>query len=292
MSQEINFPSYSYPVAPDILSNGAVVSLLELAPQSKIKLSDNAPTTIPPKINAEMNTGVISASAVAQLGFAGLLDFQASAEAYYLLSEVQMLLPAVKGREDSIIDKEYYGVGWRMCVKAWDLSSKTNLSIASIASQCTIKSSSSAVQFHMYGFENAALASLMPSMASTIGTFDIGAMQQLSIIQKALNDFMGTKDEELRTKMRPVLLGVDLKKNFTEPYDNSPSGVYAFHSIYDKYKYNDAIKKIPTNLEPGIEVKADLVSQVYDVLVGTNREVKPTDTQKSEAYKSVFKSSN
>lgn len=291
MSQEIKFPSYSYPVAPDILSNGAVVSLLELAPQDKIKLSDNAPTGIPPKINAEVNTGVISASAAAQLGFAGLLDFQASAEAFYLLSEVQMILPSVKGRDDSIIDKEYYGVGWRMCVKAWDLSSKTDLSLASIASQCTIKGSSSAVQFHMYGFENASLAAIMPSMASTIGTFDIGAMQQLSIIQKALNEFMGTQDEEERSKMRPVLLGVDLKSNFIDPYENSPSGVYAFHAIYDKYKYNDAIQKIPSNLEPGIEVKADLVSQIYDVLVGTNREQKPTDIQKSEAYKSVFKSS-
>ena len=55
-------------------------------------------------------------------------------------------------------------------------------------------------------------------------------------------------------------------------------------------KFNDAIKKIPSKLEPGIEIKADLVSQIYDVLVGTNREQKPTETQKSQAYKSVFKS--
>jgi hypothetical protein len=277
---------YEIPVEPTILAHGEIASLVNLAKADDITISGNGPTTIPDKVDAQVLFGAVDESVVASAGFGQMLGFNANVESEYLLSDVQMLLDPVKGK--GIIETEYYGVSWRLCIKAWGLSADTKINVSSIAADCSINSGSATMQSHIYGIDNSLLVEAIPSLCSVIGNFNTQALQQIKIVQNMVMKIFSSKDDIIRSGMQPVLLGVDLKKTFQAPYVNSPSAVYAFHAIDHKYSYNDAIKYKPKP-PSGMTFNDSIIKAIYKVMIDNTSDKKPNSSQSSAAYRSVFK---
>lgn len=281
---------YQIPVEPTILANGAIASLINLASPEEIKISGNAPQSIPDTVHGTIKFGSVDASVAASAGFGQMLEFNASTKAEYLLSDVQMILDPVPGR--GIIENEYYGVSWRLCIKSWNVSSSAKGDVSKISAECSINGGSATMQSHIYGIDNQLLVDVIPSLCSVVGNFDIGSLQQIKIAQNMVMEIFSSKEDEIRSRMKPVLLGVDLLKKFDDPYIMSPSAVYAFHAINKGYNYSDAISSKHKPQPPsGMTIDDSIIRDIYMVIVGSTS-IKPSSAQKSAAYKSVFRDDN
>ncbi len=273
------------PVTPYVMTNGVIPSLEEFAPSSQIKISGNGPNSLPDVSNtvtySETN---INAAGAMSLGFQGLVDFNASAKASYLLLQLKVLADPVPGKSGSMITNEYYGVGFRICVKAWNLDTKSNVSVESVSADCTINGASSAIQMQVVGISPQVLAEYVPMFAGYIGSFDMTTLQNIGVISKALQDYISENYQSIR----PVLMEVELNQNvLVQPFNLSPSTVYALHGVYTPDSYNNAVKYKPSNT--GFDLDDDVIKSIYKVVVGSNYSSKPNDHQVKVAKKSVFR---
>ncbi len=274
-------------VTPYVLSNGAIPSLLEFAPQDQITISGNGPKSLPSVASVvSFDEQNINAAGAMSLGFEGLVDFNVGARASYLLLELKVLANPVPGAPGTIIANEYYGVGFRICVKAWDLDTKTNVSIASVSADCTINGASSAIQMQVVGISPQVLAQYVPLFSGYIGSFDMSTLQDIGVIAKGLQDYISDNYESIT----PVLMEVDLDQEaIVGPFNLSPSTVYGLHGIYTPDSYNNAVgKDLPSDTN-GYTLDDDVIKAMYQVIVGTNYSTKPDDDQQLVARKSVFR---
>src|SRR5438132_625096 len=153
------------PVFPYVSSSGAVVSLQGVAPEGMIVLSGNAPKQLPPSPHTHFEDGLITETMAANAGFSGLASVKVSNTATYVLGEFIAWCPAVPGAASSVIKTEYYGVGYRVCAKAWSLQGNAAISLAGVAAQCTTNGASSCYEIQFYGIGLTELAPISPFIA-------------------------------------------------------------------------------------------------------------------------------
>lgn len=271
-------------VSPMITSNGMVASLIGVAPEDQIKISGKMPAVNHVPVTAELQSISISASAAVSLGYAGLVDFNSGASGLYFLMDMVALYPPLSGLPGSVIAKEYYGFGVRICVKAWDVSASIGSNIGMLAASCTAKGGMSSMAIDTVGIDVKDMAEMMPLLGSNLGSFTEDTLAQLSVFNNALGTFIKNDIK----KISPQLLAVDLNGSMLSlPYDQSPSTVYGLHGIDDGLSYKRALEKKPSSGKAS-EIDDSVVYEIYQAIVGDNKDQKPDDPQKKQAHKAVF----
>lgn len=280
--------SVTVPVSPLLIDNNQgqaiIASLAGLAPTSQVLvdlpgplLAQNAPVRLVSQF--------ASASAVIDAGFGGIVKFNADASATYVLGEIRAVVQR-PGRSGGIILTETWGVSYRFSLKAWKLKTTTNMTLATIAADCTVSGSGSAFQASVIGINAAALLREVPGLTAVMGPFDMDTYQELGVVQTQLGEYIQGNVADLRPQLLEVEL--DLTK-VTAPYANSPSTMLGLSGIQNGKTEQQAWAKRPTadKLPAGMSVDESLVKDIYYAL-GVDAG-QPNAAQKSAAAKSTFR---
>ncbi len=289
MTNSVNTKIANYPVSTSLLKggdrDGVIASLVGMAPLDKIKISGFAPS-LPSNYQTKLNHYSFNASMAYNLGLAGLVDFKGSGTVHYLLSDFSAVVKHERN-DDSIIQAEYYAVGYRIAVKAWGLKTKSGISLSSIAADCTVNGSKSAVQINVFGIAPDKTLEALPGLSAISGNFDMTTLQSLGGISNALTQYIS----EHYATLTPALVAVDLNlSRIDAAYDNSASTILGLSGIARGNDYNTTMDKQPDGgkLPSGITIEGSMVKQMYNTLMPTP--VTDTATPDSQVKKSAAKS--
>ncbi|MCY1014530.1 hypothetical protein [Pyxidicoccus sp. MSG2] len=276
------------PVSPNLINNnqgqGIIASLAGLAPMSQVLVDLPAPQ-LPQNAPVRLVSQFASASAVIDAGFGGVVKFNADASATYVLGDIRAIVQR-PGRTGGIILSETWGISYRFTLKAWKLKTTTNMTLATIAADCTVSGSGSAFQASVIGIDAAALLREVPGLTTVMGPFDMDKYQELGMVQTQLGEYIQDNVAALRPQLLEV--EVDLSK-VTAPYANSPSTLLGMSGVQNGKTEQQAWAKRPTpdKLPAGMSVDEALVKDMYYAL-GVD-DSQPTSSQKAAAAKSTFR---
>lgn len=274
-------------VSPSLIDTGKgsaiVASLAGLAPTSQILVSTPGPL-LQQNAPVQVVSQFTNASAVIDAGFGGLVKFNAEASGTYVIGDVRATVQR-NGLPGGIILRETWGVSYRFTLKAWKLKTTANMTLSSIAADCTINGAGSVFQAAILGINAAALLQEVPGLTMVMGPFDMDKYQELGMVQTQLNNYIQDNVADLRPQLLEVEL--DLSK-VAAPYMNSPSTLLGMSGTQYGRTEPQAWSKRPTSsqLPAGMSVDEQLVKDMYYAL---NVDGQPTSAQKSTAAKSTFR---
>jgi len=292
MSSSLTNRIERYAVSPSLLKDGkqdgVIASLVGMAPTDKIKISGNTPA-LPSNYQTNLSAFDFDASMAFSLGFSGLVGFKGTGSVHYLLNDFSAMVKQDRN-DDSIILAEYYAVGYRIAVKAWDVKTKTNISLSTIAADCTVNGSSSAIQIETIGLTPSESLAAMPGLSGMSGNFDMSTLQMLGSIGNSLKQFISDNYATLT----PSLVAVDLDlSRITDAYENSASTILGLSGIAKRNTFTKTMDKQPdpSKLPKGITINSEEVKKMYQALMGADvtDTAQPNDAQKKVAKKSDFR---
>lgn len=280
------------PVMPYQLPDGAIVSLLELAPRERVRASPEITMKRGPDIPlVRTRTSILSAAAAIDLGFAGVVSITASADSTFMLRETQVIYETVsRTGDDSIIKTEFYGVAIRTGIAAWGLKFTGTIGFDEFVAQCTLNIAQSAMQIQGVGLGILALPPMFPNFGAVSASLSAAVFQSLGLIEQTFWDYL----VENHVRLTPVLLGVDLKASFLDGvWKASPSANYGLFGVYQTETCNE-VQPGGTYYKPDTGYKLDeaRIASIYGAIVGPDTNTRPTAANKVTARRSLFNGDN
>ena len=275
----------SIPVTQAVIDKGdtaIVLDLVGLTTPEKISVSW-PPPALPSNPTLKLESTIISAAAALEAGYPGLISFHGNAAATYILADVSAFIER-PGMAGTIIKKERWGVSYRFVVKAWNLKTKTDISLKSIAADCTINGSSSAFEVDVIGIPANRLLASVPALSMTFGSFDMDKYEELGMVQKQLNNYIAQRGE-----LKPQLLGVEVDwSQMPDLYTRSPSTQLGMSGVQVGNTETTTWSRRPddSDLPQGLTTDEGVVDQMYIALDVTGT---PSSTQRTTAKKSNFR---
>lgn len=211
-----------------------------------------------------------SASLHVESGLYGLGSLQSDASTQYLITDYALAnwnkpVPGVAG---SAIVGAVFGVGFRVAIKVWSISSKVSISRANIAASTELGAAKSSYAISTRGLPLSELGSLASYVSAGVGSFDASAFLRVSALEGELAETMSNLLQTAQggATLSPALLAVQLDPTqinaVTQASNNPISTSYALQSIWSKgYTLSTALKQIPSAVQP------DIVTDVYQAVL-------------------------
>lgn len=264
-------------VSPLITSDGVIASLIGLAANDKIKRSANPPTKIGSGATVTVSGNKTTLAIAASMGFAGMVDVKAEFNSTYYIIEMKTVEEPVDGVTGGVVQKEYYGVAVRICVRAWAVGADVSATYQMASAKASANAAGVTYQIDVLGIDTTKLASLPGLISGSVGPFDISKLQAIGVLFSELTQYVGSKPDECVPQLMAV--EIDLKET-QAPYLDSSSSLFGLGRIGHAYNEIDALKQIPKSANPPIIDGA--VADLYAAIVGSNINP-PNHTQFVEA---------
>jgi len=263
------------PTSPYIATDGAITSLVGMASRDKITISGNAPISIGPNANVTFTSNQISVEIAASVGFGSMVDLNMEANTHFYLIELHTVNQAVDGMPGSIINKEYYGVSIRICIKAWGFAFDSNVNVGFVAAKASANAAAVAYQVDVLGIRSSDLLSLPGLISGSIGPFDVAKLQAVGASFDDMVRFVADNPEECK----PELVGVDIDLAKAKlPFEKTSSSMYALGRIRAGVDYTDAVVKIPSTPDNVPNIEEDSVRALFEAIIGSTTSA-PNATQ-------------
>ena len=278
------------PVAPYVLPDLAVPSLFNLAPRERIRITNKVPAQNPDDIPYfTARHSLLNVSAAIELGFSGLISINASADSTIILRDTMILLAVVDRAgekvEDTIIEREYYGLSMRTAIAAWNMRVSANLSIEELVAQGTLNLAQSAMQYQCVGCGYALINQIAADLGTAGNSMNVASFQSIVLMEQSFWDYVVANYRRLI----PVLLGVDLKAEFFNRINaNEPSANYALFGIMKGRRCADVLKPNGKYYPKALDIDNQIVQSIYVSIVGPDLYKDPTAEDKKKAQKASF----
>ncbi len=261
----------TYNVSPSLIKSdtrpeearvNVITSLIGIAPFEQIRISGD---TIEMTTNPDTNMGMqeINAKAAVEMGFGSTVSLKGSGNGRYFLQSYLAYVDHTIEQPQGIIVSERYGMGVRIMVKAWNLTTTTSISLGSIAADCTLKGASSSVQIETIGLNGADIISSISQLSAiSVSNLDTGSLHLINSIFQDIINYIHEQiaDDDKRKILKPELVSVELDLDrIKAAYKNSASTLLGLTGIERGLSYEETLEK-----KPDVNDLPDIVCDDYE----------------------------
>ncbi|OJJ17038.1 hypothetical protein BKI52_30445 [marine bacterium AO1-C] len=216
--------------------------------------------------NANLNqtisvtTNQIKNTFSASLGFGGVnisADVEHEYHAYDIVKSV-----VVQGSIEGPIMSATYGVGCRLILKIKKTDLEVNIDLSQLAAQTELGLVNTSIALELKGFGAGSLPNI-PSDVFTFSKFDLDKFTKVNNLINSVLTFLTNPANE--SSYDPILLGVDLKKLYTDDIEDILKfGNYALWRIKKGTPLKEAISIANEN---GVKLDEEIVRRVYALML-------------------------